>query len=318
MRLSDLIQLVRAKVADERSLYWTDVQIARELNLWQRSLFRWKANANDSYGSTILDISAIDHAAQIAQLDTSEWIYILPSWVHRVHKVWSRVGGSTAPIPLRTAGSRNGWSFHSNRGISVCGNAEAQDLRLRVCKLPSLMFRGTCLADAADLSNIVIPAQLAVETGQSEAFPIELEEGSLIGATIEVTSSAAGRDPRGVLAQVFEQSREYNTTLAAHQLQLWVKPQFPDFVKAGDTFETHSEIEDAHSNLLILRVAESLFHKTNNLAGVNVLQPQIASETKAFVDGLQPRTGTEINIMATEDEAFVRRDADRDSSLSNW
>ncbi len=325
MRLSELISRVRKKVNDPRGLYWSDVEIASDLNLMARSMFRQKCDAHVSYGRRILDLSVTDNATQLEQLEPDVWLWTLPAWVYRVQKVFSRQGNlSFAEIPLSSGNNRTGWSYNSNRAIAVCGNSAAIDLRLSVQKTPALMFRGTGAADAPDLGSILIPVTLAVETTPAgfstvtEAFPIDLEDGALLGATLEVTSANATHDPRGVLGTVKAQSREYNTTLGAYQHVLDVLPSYADFVKVSDTFESHCEIEDVHALLLILRTAESLFHKTNNVAGVNVLQTQLAREERLFNNSLQPRESNVFHVMQTEEDVGERRDPDRDSALAGW
>lgn len=319
MRLTELIEWVREKIADPNKLYKSDVQIARELNAWERSLFRRKALAHPSYGAAILDISATDNATQIHQLESDEWVYYLPSWVMRVQKVWQRDGlDAVSELPFTTGNDATGWQFHSNRSIVVKGSDVALNLRLRVTRLPARMFRGVCTVQGPDLASIVIPTVLPVEVGATEAFPLDMEDGALLGAVLEVTSSDSAHDPRGVLAVVTDQVREWDTGLLVYKTVLTVRPAYADFVKVGDTFESHSQIEDAHTQLLILRTAESLFHASNNVAGVQVLQTQLAKEERDFTDSLVPRESGVFNIMQTEELVGQRRDDERDPGFTAW
>lgn len=314
MRLTQLITLVRARVADGLLQHWSDVQIARELNLQQQSLFRRKANAHSTYGARNIDIRYPDDATLIDQLDSDEFVYSLPSWVHRVERVRIlNADGTTGSLVDRITGNlRKGWSFHGNRTIVLKGPSTPQSIRLRVQKLPTSMFRGTCVVDASDLSQIVIPIPLALESGATERFDVDAENDAFLGATIEVTSASVNHDPRGVLATVKEQVREFNGALNAYQYVLTVFPRFTDFVKINDTFEIHSEIEDAHANLLVLRTAEALFQSTNNLAAVNVLQGKLMLEEITFNNSIQPREGDAVHIMETEDSEYEVRDLEHD------
>lgn len=319
MRLSEGIIAVREKLSDENKKYWSDVQIARQMTRWQRSLYRRKAKAHESYGACTYDLLTADNAAQMTQVERNEWIYTLPSWVYRVLKVERLQGGySTGDIGLRTGDSTAGYLFRSDRALSVVGSTVAQDLRFTVQKLPAMLFRGTISSDSPDVGTLVFPAVLPIETAalETEPFDQEFEAGALIGAAFEVLSSSATRDPRGVIATVTAQERRYNTTLGAYENVVDVRPAYPDFAKAGDLFESHFQIEEAHVELLILRTVESLHQKNNNIAGVNVLQRQMAVEEAEFVSSLDREC--EVHIMGTGQPDLGTTDRERDNSTADW
>lgn len=318
MRLSDAILALRMRVKDTQKLHWSEAECVAALNTWQRSLFRRKANAHPSYGARNIDLYVADSPDRANQVDDLEWTYDLPAWVHRVDRIWPLENGEQRPkIPYYTEQYRTGWKFSGQRQVTIHGYSVAKDLRLRVQKIPSLMVRGTLVADSPDLGYIYIPAQLAVETGETIPFPLDIEDGALLGATIEMMTATATRDPRGVLSVVQSVERVYNPTIAAWQYECLVRPQFPAFVKAGDLFEFHSEIEDLHAELMILRAAETLFQSTNNIAGVQVLQPQLRSEEFDFNNSLQPRQTAAVHMVeCEEDDPLIFRDPDRDNTLA--
>lgn len=316
MRLTDLIRRCRKKISDENKHFFTDVEIAFELNEVQRSLWRQKAAASFSYGQITYDLSTIDNADQIEQVDSDEWIYVLPSWVYRVNQVMRRSGSvSNGLVPLITGNETSGWEFTSNRALLIKGQSTAIDLRLKLQKIPAKMLRGTVMLDSPDLSEIVIPSTLAAEAGETEGFPSDYEDGAMINAQIEVTSSSATNDPRGVVGTVRAQQRLYDVPTAQYQNYLTVLPRYSSFVKALDTFESHAEIHDVDLQLLILETCEGLFHKDHNLAGSNVIRPQLERERVRFTNSLAPRDGNQPHFMETDDDTFSRRDPDRDPTF---
>jgi hypothetical protein len=318
MRRTELITRVREEVSDELRHYWTDATITRRLNFMQRSLFRKKCDAHASYGLVSYDLSVQDNAQQLEQTDRDEWTWHLPSWVYRVQTVFDREATFTkGVIPLITGDQKTGWKLSANRAVSIKGSAVARDLRLKVAKVPALMIGGIVSKDSADPSHVFIPGVLPLVAPETEPLPIDFETGAMINAQIEITSSDATHDPRGVIATVRKQTRQYDTTLAAYVNLLEVKPSFHAHVKATDTFDSHSEIEEVHIELLILTTVESLFAKTNNIAGVQTIQSRLAREWNTFINSLQPREDDQVHQVETfEDTGFDRIDPDRDLTFA--
>lgn len=316
MRLSELITHCRQRISDADKVFFKDVAIARELNLTARSLFRQKAAASYSYGQVVVDLSTTDNATQLRQVDRDEWVWMLPSWVYRVNEVRTRSGReSLGDIPRQTGDQRTGWSMTSNRGLLIKGNTSAQDLRLKVQKIPALVFRGTISVQSPDLGVLVVPSIPSTEPTESEPFPTDHEDGSLIGSQIEITSSSATTDPRGTIATVYSQTREYHVGTAQYQNYLEVAPRYKDHVKVGDTFESHPEIDEADVTLLILQTCEGLFQKDHNLSGQNVMRAQLERELVRFTNSLAPREGHQPHYIETADDTFVSRDPERDPSF---
>lgn len=326
MRLTDLIRRCRKKLADEGYRQWTDVQLARELDYNLASLWRLKAGAHESYGQVILDLSAVDNAERWVLQDSDEIVWHLPSWVYRVLEVRRLSGTITnGVVPFASGATKNGWQFTGDSALLIKGQASAFDIRLRVQKTPARMIRGAFPLKGPDLAQVIVSSVLPLETKPAgafldvtESFDTEFEKGGMIGSRIEVTSSSASADPRGIIATVREQERLYDGTLGAYVNVLTVIPRYPSFVQAGDTFESHAQIEDVDLELLILQTVNGCHDRDHNIAGKAVLEKDLAREQKRFHDSLVPREGNQPQFIETEDDGtgFIRRDLERDPLFS--
>lgn len=315
MRLSDLITLCRKKTSDESKAFYKDVEIARELDLAVKSLWRQKARADESYGRVRFDLSTTDDAEKYEVVDSNEVVWMLPAWVFRVLEVRTRSGTTTlGKLPMRTGDQQHGWSLSGNNELSILGASNAQDLRLIVQKVPARMIRGTVPLDSPGLEKLVVRSTLPVEATETEAFPTDYEQGAMIGARIEITSANATHDPRGVVGTVRAQLRLYDAGLVDYVNHLTVVPRYTQLVKANDTFESHAEIDDADVGLLVLEAVDSMFHKDHNIAGINVIAGALQRERRRFTESLSPRTG-DAQFIQTESGDFAPRNPDRDPAF---
>ncbi len=289
MKLSEIILTVRDLVNDPSSKYWSDVEITRWVNQHVRALFRQRVNADPSYGMHRLDISGSD-AEAFEQVNARRFAYFFPSWVYKIRMVRETKGigeeqGGLIP-PLGYARPGFGWHFAGNRHIEIYGYDRAPDITLDVAKVPALLHQGVASKTSAYTAIYLdYPERVGFD------YPFETEEGAYDGALIEITSGAdATRDPRKSVATVRSTSSVWDSGTSSWLTHCdSVRPIFSGTVQAGDSYELHAEIDNAHMNYLCLLVAQSLFQRTNNVEGIMGIQASLGLERAEFIDGIQPR-----------------------------
>jgi hypothetical protein len=313
VRLSTIISLVRRKVNDPNAKYWSDLDITQELDLFQRNLFRDLVDAHESYGLRNFDILTTD-TARIEQLYGDIWLYHYPEWGYKIREVrrLNQEDGALTQAEGRKldyieSGRREvGWTFADSHALRLQGFSASIPIRIVAAKIPTLLEKGTVAKDAVATNTIILPE------ANSLGYENELEDGSYLGARIEVRTATATRDPRRRIATVVNQVRSYDSTLAAYIFTLTVRPNFSDLVLAADSFELHSEIPDPCIEYLVLLTAEALFHKTQNLVGAAGLQRSLEREREKFENSLQPRTDGITHQVSFPEDVIGRRDPDRD------
>lgn len=319
MKLADIITQVRDLVNDPGTKYWTNVEIGRWVNHWTRAIFRDRVDADASYGMYRYDILTTQ-TTRFEQLYSSTWVYYLPSWVYKVRSVellegtptGTQVRGQFVPALVPHINEPSyGWEFADNRRLLIHGWGAARDIRIHCAKLPAVLHNGTCAADgASNGSTIIIPGT------NTAGHAVEQEDGALIGAAFEVTTQEAGRDATGSIAVV--QSVAKDVSALPYKFTLTVKPNFTAQAKGTDTYDMHAEVDNAHIAYLTLRVAESLFHRSNNIAGLSSIAPNLSREMVAFRDGIQPRTDNVIHRIHDPLDPLLRVDPDRDVLFWTW
>lgn len=318
MKLADIIVLVRDVVNDGSSKYWSNVEIARWVNQWVRSIFRDRVDADPSYGMYRYDILT-SQTTRFEQLYASTFAYYLPSWVYKIRSVELLEGTATTskrgqfipPLIPHINQPSYGWEFGDNRRLLVHGWGAAEDLRIHCAKLPTPIHSGTVASNgAADGSTILISGTNA------NSYPVDHEEDAFINATFEVTTQAANRDVTTKRAVVTSVAKTVSATPFTYTLT--VKPIFGAQVNSGDSYDMHAELDDAHIPYLVLRVAESLFHRANNTAGIEAITSDLRRETIAFKEGIQPRTDNVIHRIRDPEDPLLRVDPDRDFTYNHW
>jgi hypothetical protein len=304
MRLSELIQGVRHKVNDAAGKYHGDSDVAYWLNRHQRSLYRRKVDADGSYGLVYLDVDAGD-TKRVRQVATDRWRYYLPAWAYRVGDVFDPTSFDSGGLWRML--DRSLWSHSSNRSIDVISPA-AKSLRFSISKVPALMRPLSVAVNSTRADEIILPLS-------TTGYAHELEDGSMLGAAIEIT------DPSALACgtvSVIEKSRREKVGGA----DVWVcsvVPPFTDAPQAGNPVEMHAEIEDVHVEYLIALAARSLFERTSNLAGVQVLRETIYHCEQRFVAGLQPRSTGQIHqVRLPEEDSGASPDPERAPTLPGW
>jgi hypothetical protein len=307
VRISDLEAHVRNTVNDTSAVTtaqrWTTADVVRELSLWQKDLFRQKIEADPTYN--VVDFDVLANSSRITQLYAEEWLYALPSWVYRINDAYELVDGSA--LTTKARGNRlahnfhnavqKGWRFKTDRAVIVQKYAPAPALRFEVRKVPCSLFRAT--------TKLGTTTTIVFDVATAAPYQVDLEDGAMLGAQVEITTKVGANDSRGVVATVIGQSR------AGSDITLTIAPPLPAASLAGETFEMHAELSDAHLRYLILLTAETLLHRHHNAGSVFSLQPQIKAESARFVDGLQPRREGVASEMPIG-ETFGQRDPDRD------
>lgn len=314
MRLEEVITLVRDKVNDPNSKYWTDLQIASWINVWVRDLFRRKADADPSYGSQVYDVLASE-TTKWEQFHAHAFLVYLPSWVYRVRRA-EYLSVDTAPdgtqqpltqLPDHIPGAQQssyGWTYHDNRRIIVTGAPEFRSLRLFVAKVPALLHKGTLVDASTGAGQLYIPA------ANVNNYPIDQETGALLGASFEILTSNAAHDPTGSVGVVTTASKALNG--AVYRFDLTVRPQFSATPDAADVYTMHAEIEDSHINYLVLCVAESMHHRANNTPALEALMPQLNMERRNFLESIAPRNDNITHFIRDPSEEPVYTHPDRD------
>lgn len=320
MKLADITTLVRDVVNDQNVKYWTNVDIARWINQWTRSIFRDRVDADASYGLYRYDVLATQ-TTRWEQLYASTFAYYLPSWVYKIRSVelleaapatgTQKRGQFIPPLIPQINQPSYGWEFGDNRRLLVHGWGAVEDIRIHCAKLPTLIHNGTIAANgAADGSTIKIGDV------PSSTMPLDQEEDAFINAVFEITSRVAGRDmttKRGVVTSVSKDSAALPFVYT-----LTLKPIIGAQVNTSDTYDMHAELDDAHIPYLVLRVAESLFHRANNTAGIEAISSDLKREYAAFKEGIQPRTDNVIHRIRDPEDPLLRVDPDRDFTYNYW
>lgn len=300
MRLSELILGTRHKVNDLGKKYHSDQDIVFWLNRMQRDLFRKKADADESYGQSFIDILGAD-TTRVQPVEINVWRYYMPSWVYRVHRPHLLVNGlADAKVHL------DRWKVSTNRCLDLWDTI-ARDLRITISKVPAMMRPGTVAVQSAIRSELLILVDDPI-------YAVDREDGCLIGAAFEITScSDLARDCRGSVAVVTAQRKEVVEGVTGACWRLTVTPPFPDTPFAGDTFEMHSEIEDVHADLLMDRTAKALLQRQGNASAVDLLRADVAKGEAAFVSALRPRADSVVQTIYEPDhDARNLEDPDRD------
>jgi hypothetical protein len=318
MKLADIIVLVRDVVNDQNTKYWTNVEIGRWVNQWVRSIFRDRVDADASYGMYRYDVLA-SQTTRWEQLYATTFAYFLPSWVYKVRSVELLEGTATTnkrgvfipPLVPHINQPSYGWEFGDNRRLMIHGWGQAEDIRIHCAKIPTLIHTGTIASSgAADGSTIIVSATNA------NSYPVDHEENAFINATFEITNQAAGRDTTTQRAVVTSVSK--STGSLPFLYTLTVKPIIGVQVNIADTYDMHAELDDAHIPYLVLRVAESLFHRANNTAGIEAITSDLRREYAAFKEGIQPRTDNVIHRIRDPEDPLLRTDPDRDLAYNHW
>lgn len=302
MRLSELIEAVRHRVNDADRKYNTDPEITAWLNRHQRSLIRRKVEADLSYADQPVNISASD-SSRVEQIFTDVWRYYLPSWVYRVRRVME-LSGTTILRELQ----HGQWVWSSNRSIDIKSTA-ALNLRIGVAKVPALM-RPLTVASSSTLNSEVVVAK------EDGTYPFETEDGCMLGAQLELTSSESGRDPRGGVHVVVSQRGD--VVDGAPVWILGVRPLLADLPAKGDIIQMHSEIEDVHAIYLINLVAHDIFQRKQNMTALSNMRPELDKCERDFIVGLQPRTDGVITTINLGGERPGSYNPDTDPSAEDY
>lgn len=320
MILSECISLIRQRVNDGDSRYWSDIEVTNEINLWAGDLFRQMADAHESYGLMRYVILNTD-TERVFQIKRNIFNYELPSWAWRVHRVHV-VEGNTDTVDGRegqrlpyipTGAQGFGWNFAGTRSLRVQGFTEAKTLAVWMQKIPSRAFPGIVSANSAAQNELKF--DLNVVDGDGNAYSIDREQDAYLGASFEMTSFVGARDPRGSVLRVESAAKAFTTVW---EMTVTGRPQFPALPEAADTFEVHVPIPNQHLLYLVLRVCESLHQKSKNSDAIAALQAQLGFEHVRFIEALQPRTAGVTHMSRDPDDLPYYTDPDRDPQFPTY
>lgn len=311
MRLSDVIGGIREKVHDEDSDQWSDARVTFWINSVQRSLYLDLAEADPTYMQIPLELSASD----ATQLNSGIFRYLLPSWVHRVTMFRETEAGTGDPRnnPIRPIADDkfrcNGWSFVGNRAIELRGVTAAKDVTLWVTKPPAPLCKGTLEPGGSSSSTqLVFDAVISPPVDSaSSPYALELTENGYTGAVFECVTP-------GFYGQIVRCSSSLFDNASTGFAVVDIEPSLTG--NPSGAFEMHPEIDDQYLELLMLKVAERLFHKTANVDGVAALQPAIRQEMARFMEAIRPRQHQEPFKLRPEGDFEVGtfEDANKDAS----
>lgn len=315
MKLSEYITRVRDQIQEPSALKWTDVEIVRYLNHAVMYLFRWQADADQSYHNA--EISLLGSAATATH--SSQYLYTLPRWVYRVAHVRIKKTSTESRGSEIPAGSQldanEGWHFDTFKRLRVVGYGTAQDLTVMVAKIPSRLHQGT--TPAAGTSTTLITANLPTASFSSN-YEYESETDAYLNALVEVTGVAdASRDPVGQVRRVTASSRTHAGS-GVYRVTMTVEPSWTVTPAASDTYELHPEVDDAHARLLVLMTAQACFQKHNNLGGIESIKPEMLEERRRFIDSSRPRDDGRPKHWNMGAEPSFRRDPDRHNYFYGW
>lgn len=289
MKISDVITMVRDRVNDSASTFYTDAEIARTVDIHVRALFRQRADADPTYGLTRLNI--LDTSDNVSQVYSDVYAYSLPTWVYKIHAVRERAttsqgeGKMLPHVPYRHKGY--GWTWAGDRVIHVRGSSAIKSIIVECAKTPAQLHTGALPVVSPNSTSMYLDTTPSIPTGGS----LDWEEGAYLNSKIEITGTTSESGSvfnRGRVLTVTGSDRRYVSS-AWYVLATVTPPQTASATAATATYEMHPEIDDGHLNYLVLLVADTLFQKTNNVNGIQALQTQLNLERAQFNNWLIPR-----------------------------
>ena len=280
--------MVRDRVNDSASAFYTDAEIIRAIDVHIRALFRQRADADPTYGLTRLSIA--DSSDNVSKVYEDVHAYYLPTWAYKVHAVREQATtaqgeGKLLPhVPYRHKGY--GWTWFGDRVIHIRGSSTAKSIYVECAKIPAKLHKGALPIVSPDANNLYRD-DTPPEPASTE---LDWEEGAYLNAKIEITGTTSESGSvfnRGRVLTVTDSTRIHSTNW---RLRVTVAPpQTAATTATPATYELHPEIADGHLNYLVLLVAETLFQKTNNVNGIESLQAQLNLERMEFKNWLVPR-----------------------------
>lgn len=280
MRVSELDARLATLLDDATSQKNGPKQRVRALNDMQRSLCRMLAERDHNYITHRFVLS--DTAARVLHAD--EYSFQLPSWVMKVVAVRKFVDsgqGKYAMLPKTTKFSiLNGWSFTAQNELAFYRVGQPQSWLIECAKLPALMTKGTLPSQAGLAANEM---RLDSDPATTADYPHETVQNAYAGALFEITGPASARVGQLLRCTASAHDQSAAGTVLTME-QDWASPP-----QAADTYESHSEIQDQHANLLVLKAAQRLFAQTANMKMLAAIGPELQEEYGSFLRSIESR-----------------------------
>lgn len=280
MRVSELDNRLSTLLDDATSQKNGPKQRVRALNDMQRSLVRMMAERDQNYITHRFTLSS--SAARTVHGD--EYAFRLPSWVLKVVGVRESTttqGARLEYLPKAAKfGGSSGWNLTAQNEISFFRTGQPRSWIVECAKLPALMTRGTLPAQTAMATNQM---RLDADPATTSDYPHETVQNAYSGALFEITGPVSAR-----VGQLLRCATSVHDQSTAGTV-LTMEEAWTTQPAVSDTYESHSEIQDQHINLLVLKAAQRLFAQAGNLTMLSAIAPELSEEYGAFVRSIESR-----------------------------
>lgn len=301
MNVTELLQRVR-DYAPEVGGDLTDELVVRILDKTILSLTRLMVQRNEGYFNTEILV----HASDFVNTQQDVWDYRHPTWITNIvecRRATFTGGGLKTMFPAERGvldfredvlavaehtHRQGGWEWFNENTLRLRDTSQALDLVVRVAKKPAPLFKGVIATKHSILSKLYMPTTLALGVE-------ELEQGRYLDTQVEITSSSgkALGQRRSVTADNPHAQSSGSTRL--HELRL--DRTLAEAPVVGDTIESIMEIDETHSELVVLKAAKALFQRRNNTKGLRSIRDDLAEQMGMFISTVTPRQVQEPGIL---------------------
>ena len=270
MNITELITYTRYLLAESTASLWTNSEIGDYINQAYAHCYRTQVMKDRGYGAVVFDWdSSVTGIPSATKMKDGEWRILIPKFFYKVLELQDGTENyATIPSSARSAKKPGTWHFSGSNYITLYQTQEPTNLRFHVYRNPARLFSGS-LTSVSGASGVLNPG-----TGTVSKEPWEY-----MGSIVQMTNGTA----KGCILNVID----YNFL---SELITWESIGDSTGVSTGDTMALVPDMDDTHHEILAFLAADRAFTKEGNLAGKQLIQPNIAQLLQDFVTNLVPRT----------------------------
>lgn len=312
LNVTQFLEECRDLLDDPQKLSWTDLELVRHGNRVMRQMFRRQADLDEDYHNAevrLLKSEAINVRQNV-------WHYPLRSWAYKILRVRLRTEGDDGEGELlQQANDRedqDGWKLAAHYALELRGHSEAQDLDVRVAKLPGRVTRGKMSRAGVSAAKFYLPNEDVLKFD----FPLEAEEGAYVNSLFHFTGvDSISHKISNTVARC--SASAHLVTVGGFVLtEITLERNLLSTPAVDDTFETIFEVHDAHTALLIMLSCRQALTKKGNSHVIRELQQRIDPEMLAFIAHIQPRRLQEPAFQRTSTSRTLSRNFSLDEERS--
>lgn len=322
MNGTQALAIIRGYLDDPNGSKYPDAVIMQNFDLEGREMFRDSVKAGSDFHHVYLNLSAT-----LGQyLFDRCYQYKLPTWSHKITKVFIRTSDSQAStnlsaytwsnptsvaprteLPKGSPDKHDGWEYDGNYTLTIWNRTQVEPLTLLVAKVPAPSLKGRIATVlAGNKTQFVVPVE------NQFGNVIELETGVYMNAEFQCTSTQAnlGNNLGEVRRCIDSTARDISTGTRLYILT-FDRP-WNDVPAKDDVFETITPFPEATVKYQILRTVEATASKKANLPLLQTIQPALGRAREAFMEAVGPRRDDSgPSFYKSRSRPLVARDPDR-------